>query len=251
MATVYKDAFYQKRKNYAASSAAALVPLLIDLFKPRTVLDVGCGDGAWLQAFERLGGCTVCGVDGPWSPAGQRLGADKFVQFDLGARPISELKLPIERFDLVISFEFLEHVEAAQGRDIVRFICEHAGAAVCGAAAPHQGGTHHVNEQYPDYWAALFEANGFKAYDFLRYAVWDNEAIKPWYRQNIVGYFPGGPPQRVRDFAQASIGDLLERPRALCHPGVFGKKLGLFRSALKNPLKTGLQLLKEEIAKRG
>ncbi len=53
------------------------------------------------------------------------------------------------------------------------------------APIPHQGGSgEDVNEQWPDYWAALFDERGFVCVDALRRKIWTNERIEWWYAQN-------------------------------------------------------------------
>jgi hypothetical protein len=41
-----------------------------------------------------------------------------------------------------------------------------------------------VNEQWPDYWAAKFQARGYSAVDILRPMLWNDAKIDFWYRQN-------------------------------------------------------------------
>lgn len=45
---------------------------------------------------------------------------------------------------------------------------------------------HNCNEQWPDYWAGLFEAEGFDVSGALRFAIWEDERVENWYRQNIL-----------------------------------------------------------------
>ena len=56
------------------------------------------------------------------------------------------------------------------------------------AAVPHQGGEHHVNEQWQTYWAELFAARGFVAVDAVRPHFWNDEHVVWWYRQNTIMY---------------------------------------------------------------
>ncbi|MEO6221507.1 MAG: hypothetical protein ABIO81_13825, partial [Ginsengibacter sp.] len=46
------------------NSSSKVVPILIDMFKPSSVLDVGCGIGTWLKSFMDLGVTDVIGIDG-------------------------------------------------------------------------------------------------------------------------------------------------------------------------------------------
>ncbi|WP_218117788.1 hypothetical protein, partial [Helicobacter sp. CLO-3] len=54
------------------------------------------------------------------------------------------------------------------------------------AAIPYQGGTHHVNEQPPAYWADIFEKEGFVCFDILRERILGDASIDWCYRQNIL-----------------------------------------------------------------
>jgi hypothetical protein len=56
------------------------------------------------------------------------------------------------------------------------------------AAIPYQGGTGHVNERWPDYWAALFERHGYVVVDAIRKRVWRDRQVASWYAQNILVY---------------------------------------------------------------
>jgi hypothetical protein len=53
------------------------------------------------------------------------------------------------------------------------------------AAAPLQGGTHHVNERWPEYWAGLFAEHGFVSVDSLRPRFWLDDHVAWYYRQNM------------------------------------------------------------------
>jgi SAM-dependent methyltransferase len=235
--TSYTDSFYARRAERIERSAKALVPVLVELFAPWSVVDVGCGDGTWLRSFAGRG-IEVAGMDGPWVPKRRlRIDEQHFFPIDLGKAPLPyAIELPRVRYDLLISLEVLEHVQAERGDALVDLMTSLSDTLVVSAAAPDQGGTRHVNERWPDYWAAKFRTRGFEPFDFLRYAVWNDERIAPWYRQNVIGYFRSGVPDAVREFAERGLNGLLEYPLPLCHPGVFGEKLGRFRRALRNPI---------------
>lgn len=56
--------FYAPISNRSRQSASVVVPLVIGLVKPSSVVDVGRGDGTWLQVFRGYGVSDVLGVDG-------------------------------------------------------------------------------------------------------------------------------------------------------------------------------------------
>lgn len=62
----YDSQYYSRRSRPALSSAEALVPFLIERFSPRSVVDIGSAEAAWLSVFKKCGAETIRGFDGPW-----------------------------------------------------------------------------------------------------------------------------------------------------------------------------------------
>jgi hypothetical protein len=77
-------------------------------------------------------------------------------------------------------------VPSEAGRNVVNALTEAASVVLFSAAIPGQGGTGHVNEQWPAYWRDLFERHGYVFLDLLRRKIRDDQRIKFWYRQNIL-----------------------------------------------------------------
>jgi hypothetical protein len=88
------------------------------------------------------------------------------------------------KFDLALSLEVAEHLEPQFANVIVDTLTRHADAIIFGAALPMQGGTHHVNEQWPNYWIRKFEERGFECYDLIRPLFWNEARIAAFYIQN-------------------------------------------------------------------
>ena len=61
----YSADFYRYLASFAARSARAVVPRLTAFLPVRSVVDFGCGQGAWLSVW-RSTGASVVGVDGPY-----------------------------------------------------------------------------------------------------------------------------------------------------------------------------------------
>ena len=213
----YDDAFYSGQQDGSYRSASIVVPILMDALKPRSVVDVGCGVGAWLHAFMENGVHDVLGIDGDYVPRDKlRIPASRFQAGELtGAVRVGR------RFDLAISLEVAEHLPAEGSDKFISLLAEAADIVVFSAAVPNQGGTTHLNEQWQSHWAAKFAAVGFNAYDFVRPAIWDNDGVEFWYRQNMIAY--------ARQTAADALG-LGERsgppgPLDLVHPRLFQQRI--------------------------
>lgn len=211
--TEYTADFYRDHQDRALSSAHAIVPILLELVAPRTVVDVGCGSGAWLSVFLQEGIEDVLGLDGDYVDEHVLLiPADRFRAADL-TKP---LKLGLV-FDLVVSLEVAEHLPEESVDSFVDTLVDLGPVVVFSAAIPFQGGVHHVNEQWPAYWAERFADRGYEAIDCIRSRVWDNEDVEWWYAQNIVVYVN-------RDLIERYPRLLIEMensdapPRSLVHP---------------------------------
>jgi len=148
---------------------------------PESLVDVGCGTGTWLRAAIDSGISDVIGIDGVEIPRDRLLfPSDKFHCRDLCA--------PVDlgrRFELAICLEVAEHLDQDAGRILIRTLTKHADVILFSAACPGQSGQHHVNCQWPEYWQALFNSEGYACDDSPRWTIWDDSLIEVWYRQNI------------------------------------------------------------------
>jgi glycosyltransferase involved in cell wall biosynthesis len=179
--TLYTSAFYTGQSSGSATSATVMVPSFAALTNPNSVLDVGCGVGGWV-AIWLDSGVDAIGVDGDYVPRDQLcVPADRFIDHDL----TTPLDLG-RRFDLVTCLEVAEHLPSDASETLIDSLCRHADVIVFSAAVPGQGGTGHVNERWPSFWAALFGTHGYRPYDLLRGRLWRDERCEWWYRQNVI-----------------------------------------------------------------
>jgi SAM-dependent methyltransferase len=181
----YDSKFYRKQMDGSHRSALAIAPIVLELApETRSIVDIGCGVGTFLEVFEAQGIADYLGVDGPHvDPAQLRIYQDRFHPSDL-ALPLKSLR----RFDLAVSLEVAEHLPASRARSFVEDLTHLSDVVLFSAAIPGQGGTHHVNEQWQDYWADEFARAGYLAFDAIRPRIWADESVEAWYAQNTILY---------------------------------------------------------------
>ena len=184
MKELYTQQFYEGQQKSSLDSAKVTIPILINHFRPTSVLDVGCGVGTWLSQFIEAGIKDCLGLDGPWI-SGKKLliSEENFRIVDLATPP----KLH-RRFSMAVSLEVAEHLPVACADSFVDFLISAAPVVAFSAAVPGQGGTGHLNEQWQDYWCHLFEERGFIPVDIVRKAIWNNPKVCWWYAQNLILY---------------------------------------------------------------
>lgn len=176
----YTTDFYAQQRLGMQASAERIVPVLYSTFRPLSVIDWGCGDGWWLEAFHELDSqLQLVGVESPSSEI--RPSSNLTVhRTDLG-----ELRR-YGRFDLALCLEVAEHLPSNQADTLVANLCESSNIVIFSAAIPKQTGLNHINEQYPSYWLPKFARQGYKASAYFRYLFWNDPRIETWYRQNIL-----------------------------------------------------------------
>ncbi|MBM4343277.1 MAG: methyltransferase domain-containing protein [Deltaproteobacteria bacterium] len=189
----YDKAFFAYTTASNDHSAQRVAHWLAGWYKPKSVVDFGCAQGAWLAAWQVAGADDVVGVDGDYvDRAALRIDGDRFLARDL-AQPIDLGR----RFDVVQSVEVAEHLPASAAEGFVATLCRHGEIVLFSAAPPGQGGEHHVNERPYAWWRDLFAARGYRLYDCVRPQLVGDAQVQPWYRYNVFLY--------VHDHASARL----------------------------------------------
>ena len=179
--SIYDDSFYNYIDEGALRSARIIVPHIIKIFSPQSVIDIGCGTGAWLSVFEEMGVTDLHGVDGYYNKHAPVILGDRFEIADL-SKPF----IPSKKYDLALTFEVAEHISPECADVFIASVTSCSDNIVWSAAVPGQRGLNHVNEQFPSYWIPKFESFGYKCNGEFRNQFWYNENIENWYRQNIL-----------------------------------------------------------------
>lgn len=180
--TSYNQDFYESQIEGSSSSAEIILPLVLELIKPTSVIDVGCGVGTWLHVYKSLGVEKVLGLDGDYVDRDVlKVDSTEFKPTDL----VNDFNIN-DKFDLVQSLEVAEHLDKKHAEHFVSELVRLGSVILFSAAVPYQLGTHHVNEQFLPYWKEIFESHGYLLIDIIRPKVWNNSQVEVCYRQNIV-----------------------------------------------------------------
>ncbi|OGG73575.1 hypothetical protein A3H74_03390 [Candidatus Kaiserbacteria bacterium RIFCSPLOWO2_02_FULL_51_13] len=184
MTTSYSQTFFDEMDEPNFVSARVVAPLVAGLVHPKSVVDIGCGRGLWLKAFLEQGIADVEGYDGDYVER-EKLAFPKehFHAVDL------EKPITLERtFDLAVCLEVGEHLSDSISDTLVETLTASAPVVLFSAAIPLQGGSRHINEQWPEYWEKKFTTNGFVPVDALRRHIWGDSRVSFFYQQNILLY---------------------------------------------------------------
>lgn len=164
------------------TSALEIIPDVIKIVQPKSVIDLGCGIGVWLSVFKELGVEDVIGVDGNWVDQKKlKIPKECFISADL-SQPFNLEK----QFDLAVSVETAEHLPIESAEYFVDSLVKLAPVVLFSAAAPFVPGNMHINCQWPSYWVKYFDARGYIAVDCIRKKIWLNEKVMWCYSQGIL-----------------------------------------------------------------
>lgn len=180
----YSGEFFAGMEDANLTSARAVIPLAFNVVTPKSVVDIGCGQGLWLRACIENGVEDVRGYDGAYvERAKLHIPQEQFVAADL------EKPLPFDRtFDMAVCLEVAEHLSHDASRTLIDNLTTAAPVILFSAAIPGQQGVHHINEQWPAYWEERFKEKGYVPVDCIRRHILGNTKVAFFYAQNILMY---------------------------------------------------------------
>ena len=175
--SLYDASFYEDETTVARESAEATLPIIFSLIPVHTVIDIGCGTGAWVAETQKLG-CVAIGVDHHVPIEMLTIPINTYIDCDLTNG------WPCGGYDLAICLEVAEHLPEESAIPLINGLTR-ATSVLFSAATPGQQGVGHINCQPHTYWHDLFLTHGFQ---------WDHigptlpETVASFYRRNIYLY---------------------------------------------------------------
>lgn len=157
----YSQKFFSQRRSLEWR-VPIIVNAIMDVINPKSVIDVGCGNGDLLEGFNLKIKSPCYGIEGTVNalPA-IRSPMDNYV-FIRDLRAHLEPNFLFRRVDLAVCFEVAEHLEPEYADVFVDNLCSLSDRILMSAAQPGQGGRYHVNCQPPSYWFYKFESRGYR-----------------------------------------------------------------------------------------
>jgi len=159
--SVYDDRYFKWHKDFTRDYAIKTMDWFIKKYKPESIIDWGCGIGAYLESALKNGISQIKGFD---------IGGD-FVKKYTDESVLSFIEyldctLPIETqlYDCVVSIETAEHIENNKSDQFVKNIVLSAKPTayiIFTAAQPGQSGSGHINCQPKQFWIDKFLSHGF------------------------------------------------------------------------------------------
>ena len=230
---LYNNDFYEKNLKSSSQSAVALADMISKILAPSSIVDIGCSSGAMLKQFkDKMHVSKILGIDGPWIKK-------EMLQIQFNDFLVHDLTKPLKldsKFDLVVSLEVGEHLDQKYADVFVTNLVSLGDVILFSAAIPKQGGRHHVNEQWPDYWAKLFKSKGFVAIDCARPYLWDKD-LAFYYAQNSIFYCRESSLKNYPKLYKFYDGTNIY-PRRLVHPMLYEIKTDPTKTTLSFILKS-------------
>jgi hypothetical protein len=244
--SVYNDNFYLDNRT-RIKSAEEFLSHLFKYYKPKSLVDVGCGRGAWLKVAQNLGVNNLLGIDGKWNKEKLILKNTKKSKVKFIYKNLNHFFKAEKKYDLAICLEVAEHLNSSSAVNLVKSIINLSNAIVFGAAYNMQGGVMHINEREHSYWGKLFLNNNFIVFDIFRPNLWKRNNISFWYRQNTF-LFIKKKSKIIKILNKNNIYPLSNTDFMDCiHPELFYRRVG--EQGIKYHVKKIISLLIKKIKK--
>jgi SAM-dependent methyltransferase len=155
---IYDNRFFQWHLNSdMLSDTEHIVKLLFSRFRPKSVVDFGCGVASFLHYFQKLGVKDIYGYEGSSEAFPFLMVNPSFVE----KKDLRNYVQTPRHFDLCICFEVLEHISPRFEDNLLSSLCNSSDTLCISVAQPNQRGLLHINLQPKEYWIQKLRERNF------------------------------------------------------------------------------------------
>lgn len=151
---MYSKRYFDTIEKAERVQAETLAEVLVEIYQPTSVADVGCATGLYLWPFH-INGIETIGFDSA-DYAVENKAVPTVQQADITNYLVTK------KYDLAICLEVLEHIENELCDNVLDNIVKMTSLVIFSAAQPGQKGTGHINCQTKEYWEQAFKMRGFE-----------------------------------------------------------------------------------------
>jgi hypothetical protein len=188
----YTVDFYESVNQRASETAKLVFEILNKYVRVESIVDAGCGSGAWIRTAIEEGLEKAYGIDLTSSIELINKNTDfkeyldsgriELIERDFVSNPISEFP----KADVAVCLEVLEHLPPSIAGSLVSRLTESSDFVIFSAAQPGQGGTYHINEQELRYWVDQFAKYDFEPFDPFREILSQSKFVPRFYSLNML-----------------------------------------------------------------
>ncbi|WP_157143926.1 methyltransferase domain-containing protein [Brachyspira pilosicoli] len=206
---IYDETFWENNDNGNTSykSSKIILGMLLKYYNIKSMIDVGCGIGAWLKSAIEFGIDDVVGIDCNEISEEKLLVPRKYIKID---NLETHKNIYLKKYDIAVSLEVAEHLSPEYSENFIKMLTSYSDIVLFSAAIPNQIGTNHINCQKPEFWFKYFDQLEYKCFDF-RYELMSLN-ISPSYSQNILLYVHKNIANKFNNFLYT------EKPVFFYHP---------------------------------
>jgi len=154
----YTIKYYKSINKDEVYQANALGIAIKEIYKPNSIVDIGCGTGLYLNKFKDI---EHFGIDISEAVMDSSVNRIKKENFKLDDITSPNFKFN-RKFDIALCLEVLEHIGMEHMEQTIKNVTSASDTIIASAAQVGQAGLNHITLQPYSYWEDLFNRNGFE-----------------------------------------------------------------------------------------
>lgn len=154
--------FEEHKKWYPNNFDDGMIRFFVEQFKPKSILEFGCGIGHYCNFMSNSGIPIVHGIEPePMDPEMFKNEGCENIVWDATKDPEPDTLLT--EYDAIVSIEVMEHIGKKHHADVFDYlVSKNPRVVLFSAARPGQGGHGHIAERPEREWIEEWEKRGYR-----------------------------------------------------------------------------------------